>query len=123
MREMEGQISLDELLARTTTRPEPPKGVWDLPGFEEERERLRNKGFPYGWIDKVVTPDEPGAVFVKKGVPFARSDCPDCEGIWLSGGFSSVQCKAHDGLLPGMMWDKTCGKNKEQCPFRKQQEK
>lgn len=81
MREMVGQISLDELLARTTMRSEQQKGMWDLPGFEETREHMRNKGFPYGWIDKVVTSNEPGAVFVKKGVPFARSDCPDYEGI------------------------------------------
>lgn len=119
MREMVGQISMDELLSGATTGPGPPEGVWDLPGFAEAREYLRSKGLPHDWIDKVITPDEPGAVFVKKGIPFERSGCPEYEGIWLCGGFSSVQCRAHDGLLPGMMWDKTCGKNPEQCPFRK----
>lgn len=91
----------------------------ELPGFKEIKERLRMKGLPFNWVDKVVHPDEPGAVFVEKGIPFERSNCPNYEGIWLCGGFSSVKCRAHNDLLPGMMWDTTCGKKPEQCPLRK----
>ena len=113
MQVCDGQISIFDTL------PPIKDGLWDLPGFAEARKRLRSKGFPFAWVDKVVTPDEPGAVFVKKGIPFERSICPEYEGILLCGGFSSVQCRAHYGLLPGMMWDTTCGKDPERCPFRK----
>lgn len=116
------QVSLFDLIQEDRpnldTGPPVTDGQWDLPGFEEAREHLRSKGLPFAWVDRVVTPDEPGAVFVQKGIPFERSNCPEYEGIWLCGGFSSVQCRAHAGLLPGMMWDTTCGKDPERCPFR-----
>ena len=98
-------------------RPTPAKG--GSIRFEKVEDRLRSKGLPYEWIYKIVEPEEPGAVFIKKGIPFERSDCPEYEGIWLCGGFSSVQCSTHNGLLPGMMWDEICGKDPERCPFRK----
>ena len=113
MRMCDGQISIFDTL------PPIKDGLWDLPGFAEAREYLRSKGLPFGWVDRVVSPDEPGTVFVKKGIPFERSDCPEYEGCWLCGGFGSVRCRAVPFLLPGLQWDKTCSKDPERCQFRK----
>lgn len=112
------QITLWQYMKAQEHGPGPPEAGEDLPGFAEVRENLRRKGLPFAWVDKVVTPGEPGAVFIEKGIPFERSDCPEYEGIWLCGGFSSVKCRAHASLLPGMIWDTTCSKDPERCPFR-----
>lgn len=91
----------------------------DLPGFTETREYLESKGLPSGWIFKNADPTEPATFFLVKGKPWYKSPCPEYEGYWLGSG-SSVQCAAHDGLIPGLMWDHICREKYSECPFYQQ---
>lgn len=90
----------------------------DLPGFLKVKESLESKGYGTEWILETVDPDEFGAVFVTNGSMY-KSGCQFFAGMWLDGGISSVHCYAHDRLLPGLMYDTTCGKDYGECPFRK----
>ena len=94
----------------------------ELPGFAEARERLRKDGRPSEWIDQTVDPQSPYALFEKDGKPNYKCNCPEYEGFWLDGGIGSVQCRAHDGLLPGLHFELTCRKDFEMCPFKRRKE-
>ncbi len=87
----------------------------DFPWEESVKERLKKEGYGYEWIKKIVSPDEKGCVFIKKGRMY-YSNCPYFEGVYLNGGFSSVKCKNTD-LLPGLQFDYLCSKNFEECKF------
>ena len=88
-----------------------------LPGFAEAKEKLELGGRPSGWITDVVDTTEPYAMFLKKGKANYKSACPHYEGYWLLGGTGSVQCRAADGLLPGLQYSLHCEKNCENCLF------
>lgn len=87
----------------------------DFPWEENVKERLKKKGYGYEWVTEIVTPDEEGCVFIKKGRLY-YSSCPYFEGVYLCGGFSSVKCKKAD-LVPGLHFDYMCSKNFEECKF------
>lgn len=88
-----------------------------LPGFAEAKAHLEERGFPSAWITDVVDPTEKHAFFNKNGRPWYKSQCMHYAGYWLHGGTGSVQCRACESLLPGLMWDTTCSKKFEDCPF------
>lgn len=92
----------------------------NLPGFAEVRARLEAGGHPSAWITDVVDTTDPYAMFLKKGKTNYKSACPHYEGYWLHGGTGSVQCKATDGLLPGLQYTLHCEKNCEACKFYKE---
>ena len=88
--------------------------------FTEEKRGLESRGYPSYWVDEVVDRNDKYAMFEKDGKPHYKSQCPYYEGYWLRGGCGSVQCAAHDGLIPGLQWDKFCSKCHEKClVFRK----
>lgn len=113
--EVSGQISIDDILENRSIKHGKK---WDLPGFSEARSRLEEARKNPCWIDEVVDPTENDAVFVKNGKPWYKSNCPEYDGFWICGGIGSVQCKVHDGLIPGLHFHLTCGKNPEKCPLR-----
>ena len=89
--------------------------------FTEEKRGLESRGYPSAWVDEVVDRNNKYAVFEKDGKPHYKSQCPCYEGYWLLGGLGSVQCAAHDGLIPGLQWDKFCSKCHKSClVFRKE---
>lgn len=94
----------------------------DLPGFKEAKTHLEKEGHPSDWIYETVDTSNATAHFVKSGKPWYVSKCPHYQGFWLLGGCGSVQCTAHNGLLPGLMWENVCKGDFESCPFYKKQE-
>ncbi|MBQ8248053.1 MAG: hypothetical protein IJZ42_13075 [Lachnospiraceae bacterium] len=88
-----------------------------LPGFAEVKQRLEEQERPSAWIYNVIDTSEPFAMFLRKGKGNYKSSCPHYEGYWLLGGSGSVQCKAADGLLPGLQYSLFCAKNCENCKF------
>jgi hypothetical protein len=93
-----------------------------LPGFAEAKRNLEAKGHSFGLVTNVVDTSEPYAMFLKKGGHNYKSKCPHYDGYWLLGGTGSVQCKAADGLLPGLQYSLFCEKNCEACLFYKDKE-
>lgn len=83
--------------------------------FTEEKRGLESRGYPSAWVDEVVDRTDKHAIFERNGKPHYKSQCPYYEGYWLRGGLGSVQCAAHDGLIPGLQWDKFCSKCHEKC--------
>lgn len=90
-----------------------------LPGFKEAIAGLEKRGRLTGWVTEIVDKENPDALFLKKGKPWYKSECPCFEGYWLDGGIGSVQCSVHEGLIPGLMWQNTCRVSFEKCPYLK----
>ena len=129
---LDGQLSLLDLMGKRRSpeslpaRKDPAQGgkagQWELPGFEEARERLHSKGLPFAWVDRTADPAAPFAAFLPGGKPAYRSECPEYGGYLLDGGVGAVRCRAVSGLLPGLHWYFTCGKTPDRCPFRDRRE-
>ena len=92
-----------EDLVGTPPPATPPIDFLGLPGFAEAKAHLEERGFPSAWITDVVDPTEKHAFFNKNGRPWYKSQCMHYEGYWLHGGTGSVQCRACESLLPGLM--------------------
>lgn len=80
---------------------------------------LKEKGYLNLWVDKTVDPESPTAVRLEGGGVWYRASCPHYAGYWLAGHIGSVECKLHDGLIPGIVWYTCCREQHENCPFAK----
>lgn len=88
-----------------------------FPWGNDVRKYLLSQNLPVGWITEVVDKDAFGAVYVKDGKPWYKSNCPFYCGFWLHGSIGSVECEKCEKLLPGLQWDKVCSKEFSKCQF------
>lgn len=94
-------------------RPKKP-----LPFFLEAAEHIENAGYKSGWINMNVDVCDPHTHFIKPKNRYGyKSGCPHFQGIWLSGGFSSLKCAVCPTPVPGLHLELTCSKDYAQCPF------
>lgn len=86
-----------------------------LPGIADSIEHLKKSGSPFFWVTQTADPTDTYTVFLKAGKPWYKSRCPYYKGFWLGGSTSAVECKVHNGLLPGMVWYGGCQKQFWRC--------
>lgn len=92
-------------------------------GIQEVVENLAAKGLPTEWPARVADPHDEHVFYLQKGKPWYESKCPRYEGYYLGSNSGGVKCCGTGGLLPGVVWYKTCSKGHENCPFfRKENE-
>lgn len=112
------QITIFEMLQKVQQPPLPdPADPLTLPGFAEAKARLEKKGLPWGWIIKTADPTDKYTIYLKRGRPFNKSDCPHYKGYWADGVHGAVDCAACARPLPSLMWDTTCKGEFTRCPF------
>lgn len=90
-------------------------------GIQDAVDHLRAMGLPATWPTQVADPEDPCTFFLSEGKPYNRSNCPCYEGYYLDGIYGAVKCRGTRELLPGIVWDKTCSKGHEKCPFYKEE--
>lgn len=91
-------------------------------GIQAAVDGLKRKGLPADWPMQVVDLNDPATLKAEATKGSYKSQCPHYGGYWLCGGTGSVECRAYDGLLPGIVWYKTCEKRHEGCPYFKMEE-
>lgn len=93
-------------------------------GIQGVVENLKQKNLPSDWPMQTVDLSDPATLKAEATKGSYKSQCPHYEGYWLCGGTGSVECKAFEGLLPGIVWYKTCSKDHHACPlFRRSEDK
>jgi hypothetical protein len=86
-------------------------------GIQRAVDSLKAKGLPHVWPTKVADPNDPSTFFMPGGKPFNKSECPCYQGYYLDGLYGAVKCSGTGELLPGIVWDQTCSKGYEKCPY------
>lgn len=89
-------------------------------GIQDAVDHLRAMGLPATWPTRVADPNDTSTFYLPGGKPYCKSECPCYEGYYLDGLYGAVKCNGTGELLPGVVWDKTCSKGYEKCPFYKE---
>ncbi len=86
-------------------------------GIQKTVDYLMQKNLPSDWPMLTVDLSNPATLKADVTKGSYKSQCPHYEDYWLCGGIGSVECKAFEGLLPGVVWYKVCSHNFEKCPL------